>query len=134
MRRRVQVGLNKGEARNALARAVFFNRLGEMRDRSFENQNYRAGGLNWVVAAIILWNTAYLERAIAALKKQGNPVREDSNPSHLTLGLGAHQPDGGLRLETQPAGGGRPIQATSENRAVKMGLFKKSYSFFRSVR
>ena len=32
LRRRVQVGLNKGEAKNALARAVFFNRLGELRD------------------------------------------------------------------------------------------------------
>jgi len=29
LRRRVNAGLNKGEARNALARAVFFNRLGE---------------------------------------------------------------------------------------------------------
>lgn len=38
LRRRVQAGLNKGEARNALARAVFFNRLGEIRDRSFEQQ------------------------------------------------------------------------------------------------
>ncbi len=38
LRRRVQVGFNKGEARNALARAVFFNRQGELRDRSFENQ------------------------------------------------------------------------------------------------
>ena len=38
LRRRVHVGLNKGEAKNALAKAVFFNRLGEMRDRSFENQ------------------------------------------------------------------------------------------------
>ena len=28
--------LKKGEARNALARAVFFNRLGEIRDSSFE--------------------------------------------------------------------------------------------------
>ena len=27
LRRRVNAGLNKGEARNALARAVFFNRL-----------------------------------------------------------------------------------------------------------
>jgi TnpA family transposase len=42
LRRRVQVGLNKGEAKNALARAVFFNRLGEPRDRTFENQRYRA--------------------------------------------------------------------------------------------
>ena len=29
-------------AKNALAKAVFFNRLGEMRDRSFENQRYRS--------------------------------------------------------------------------------------------
>ncbi len=36
LRRRVHAGLNKGEARNSLARAVFFNRLGEIRDRSFE--------------------------------------------------------------------------------------------------
>jgi TnpA family transposase len=32
LRRRVHAGLNKGEARNALARAVFFNRLGEIRN------------------------------------------------------------------------------------------------------
>jgi TnpA family transposase len=31
LRRRVHAGLNKGEARNALARAVFFNRLGNPR-------------------------------------------------------------------------------------------------------
>nr|WP_024181933.1 Tn3 family transposase [Escherichia coli] len=29
LRRRVHAGLNKGEARNSLARAVFFNRLGK---------------------------------------------------------------------------------------------------------
>lgn len=57
LRRRVQVGLNKGEAKNALARAVFLNRLGEIRDRSYENQRYRASGLNLVVSAIILWNS-----------------------------------------------------------------------------
>jgi TnpA family transposase len=45
LRQRVTAGLNKGEARNALARAVFFNRLGEIRDRAFEQQNYRASGL-----------------------------------------------------------------------------------------
>ncbi len=74
LRRRVQAGLNKGEARNALARAVFFNRLGEIRDRSFEQQRYRASGLNLVTAAIVLWNTVYLERAISALRGQGQSV------------------------------------------------------------
>ena len=68
LRRRVHAGLNKGEARNALARAVFFNRLGEIRDRGFEQQRYRASGLNLVTAAIVLWNTVYLERVVNALR------------------------------------------------------------------
>ena len=41
--------------------------LGELRDRTFENQVYRASGLNLVVAAVILWNTRYLELAAADL-------------------------------------------------------------------
>jgi TnpA family transposase len=78
LRRRVTAGLNKGEARNSLARAVFFNRLGEVRDRSFENQRHRASGLNLVVAAIALWNTVYLERAMDSLAKSA-PI----DPAHL---------------------------------------------------
>lgn len=73
LRRRVHAGLNKGESRNALARAVFFYRLGEIRDRSFEQQRYRASGLNLVTAAIVLWNTVYLERAINVLRSQVEP-------------------------------------------------------------
>jgi TnpA family transposase len=77
LRRRVQVGLNKGEARNALARAVFFYRLGEIRDRSFEQQHYRASGLNLVTAAIVLWNTVYLERATNFLRASGTGIDEN---------------------------------------------------------
>ncbi len=77
LRRRVQVGLNKGEARNALARAIFFNRLGEIRDRSFEQQRYRASGLNLVTAAIVLWNTTYIERAIQSLKAHNKNVNDE---------------------------------------------------------
>jgi TnpA family transposase len=43
------------------------NRLGEIRDRSFDNQRYRASGLNLIVTAITLWNTVYMERALVAL-------------------------------------------------------------------
>jgi TnpA family transposase len=57
LRHRVQTGLNKAEARNALARAVFFYRLGRLRDRAYENQQLRAKGLNLLIAAIVLWNT-----------------------------------------------------------------------------
>ena len=74
LRRRVHAGLNKGEARNALARAVFLCRLGEIRDRSFEQQRYRASGLTLVTAAIALWNTVYIERAVRASSLPGQPV------------------------------------------------------------
>ena len=69
LRRRVTAGLNKGEAHNALARAVCFNRLGEIRDRPFENQRHRASGLNLLFAAITLWNAVYLERAADLLAR-----------------------------------------------------------------
>src|SRR5262249_41354806 len=77
LRRRIHVGLNQGEARNALARAVFFNRLGELRDRTDENQRHRASGLNLVVASIVLWNTVHLEHAIGKLRKRGQAISDD---------------------------------------------------------
>jgi hypothetical protein len=67
----------------ALARAVFFNRLGELRDRSFENQRYRASSLNIVVAAIVLWNTVYQERAVQSLKAHGQSV-DDRLLTHMS--------------------------------------------------
>lgn len=83
LRRSAQIGLNKGEAKNSLARAVFLNRLGEIRDRSFDNQRYRASGLNLVVAAIVLWNTVYLELAVQALRDSGKDI-DDTLLQHLS--------------------------------------------------
>lgn len=40
-RLRILIGLNKGEALHALARQLFFGRLGELRDRAFEDQMHR---------------------------------------------------------------------------------------------
>ena len=82
LRRRSNAGLNKGEAKHALARAVFFHRLGEIRDRTFENQRYRASGLNLAVAAIILWNTVYLGRAVDQLRSQGEVI-DDALLAHI---------------------------------------------------
>ena len=64
--------------KHALTRAVHFNRLGEIRDRTFENQVlHRTSGLNLVVGAIILWNTVHIERAVDHLKKQMPNFRDD---------------------------------------------------------
>jgi TnpA family transposase len=83
LRRRVTAGLNKGEARNALARAVFFNRLGEMRDRSYEDQMHRASGLNVLRAAIALWNTVYVDRAVEELRHRSVEIT-DEHLRHLS--------------------------------------------------
>lgn len=40
LRRRIQRGLNKGEAVNALARALFFGKRGELRERELPTSGY----------------------------------------------------------------------------------------------
>ena len=77
LRQRSHAGLNKGEASNALRRAIFFHRQGEIRDRTFENQSFRASGLSLITAAIVHWNTVYLARAVEHLRAQNISVPED---------------------------------------------------------
>ncbi|RYM07093.1 Tn3 family transposase, partial [Sphingobium cupriresistens] len=74
LRRTVTAELNKGEARNSLARAVAFHRLGRFRDRGLENQQTRAAALNLVTAAIILFNCRYLGRAIDEMRQRGSQI------------------------------------------------------------
>ena len=74
LRRLVTAELNKGEARNSLARAVAFHRLGRFRDRGLENQRTRAAALTLVTAAIILFNCRYLGRAVDELQRLNGPI------------------------------------------------------------
>ncbi len=78
LRARCRAGLNKGEAGHKLVRAVFFHERGEIRDAAFEGQAFRASALNLVVSAIILWNTAYLSRAVDQLRAEGHEL-----PHHI---------------------------------------------------
>jgi len=48
-------------------------RLGENRGRSIE-QRYRASGLTLVTAAIALWNTVYIERAVQTSTNDGEAL------------------------------------------------------------
>lgn len=73
-RRRATRELNKGEAQNALKRAIFFHRTGRIRDHGLQAQGHRASALNLVAGAIILWNTTYLEAAMRHLERQGMQV------------------------------------------------------------
>jgi hypothetical protein len=69
LRRRIQRELNKGEAMNAFARAIFFGKRGEFRERELQDQLQRASALNILINAISIWNTTYLQKAIEHLKQ-----------------------------------------------------------------
>ena len=56
---------------------MFFHRQGEIRDRTFENQSFRASGLSLITAAIVHWNTVYLDRAVQHLRAQGVIISDD---------------------------------------------------------
>ena len=83
LRRRCQAGLNKGEARHALAQAVFVHKQGRIADRTLQNQQHRASGLNLVIAAIALWNTLYMQRAVDHLRTNGQDA-PDRLIAHLS--------------------------------------------------
>ncbi|OHW61203.1 Tn3 transposase DDE domain protein [Andreesenia angusta] len=72
LRRKIQRGLNKGEFMNALARALFFGKQGELRERTVQNQLQRATALNIIINAVSVWNTLHLTKAVEYQKRLGN--------------------------------------------------------------
>lgn len=52
------------------------NCQGRFTDRTLENQQYRASGLNLLIAAIAFWNTLYLGRAADHLRHSGVQIDE----------------------------------------------------------
>jgi hypothetical protein len=52
----------------------------ELSDRTQLDQDLNAMALNLVVAAIVLWNTAYLDRALQVLSKEGIAIPENILP------------------------------------------------------
>ncbi len=82
-RRRVLVGLNKGETLHSLSRDISFGHQGRFPDRSYEAQLNRASALSLVINAIVVWNTRHFERARTKLSEQGEEI-EDSVWQHLS--------------------------------------------------
>lgn len=76
LRRNTTAILNKGEARNSLARAVHFHRHGEIRDVKPEQQLHRATGLTLLTAVITYWNTVQIDKIIESMRNEGI-VKED---------------------------------------------------------
>jgi len=120
LRQRSHAGLNKGEASNSLRRAVFFHRQGEFRDRTFENQSFRASGLSLLTAAIVHWNTIYLDQAVQYLRAQGVVISNELLAHVAPLGWEHIALTGDYDWNTsRPADGLRPLRAVPEAFALR---------------
>lgn len=70
---------------NALARAIFFGKHGELRERALQDQLQRACSFYIIINAISIWNTVYLSTAIEHFKTTGK-YKEDLLPHKSPLG------------------------------------------------
>ena len=75
-RRVVNTQTTVQESRHRLAQKVFHGKRGQLHQKYREGQEDQLGALGIVVNAITLWNTRYLDAAVAQLRAQGHPVRE----------------------------------------------------------
>jgi TnpA family transposase len=76
LRRRCHAGLNKSEQRHALAQVVCTFKQGRITDRGPEAQQFRASGLNLVIAAIVYWNSTYIADGVAHQRAAGEVVSD----------------------------------------------------------
>jgi TnpA family transposase len=74
LRRRCHAGLNKSEQRHFLAQVICTFKQGRIADHGMEAQQFRASGLNLVIAAIVYWNSTYIADAVAHLRAMGEIV------------------------------------------------------------
>lgn len=127
-RRRVLIGLNKGETLHSLAREISYGRQGRFMDRGYEAQLNRASALSLVINAIGVWNTRYFEHAQTALARESVALPEDLW-SHLSPFQWAHIHFNGTYHfpEVTPERGFRPLrdyQGSYAHRSLLQGSSK----------
>ncbi len=108
--------LNLQESRHRLARKIFHGSGGQLRQAYREGQEDQLSALGLVLNAVVLWNTRYMDAALAHLRDSGHPVRDEDaarlsplGDSHLNL-VGRYS----FRSATVP--GLRPLRQPHDHR------------------
>lgn len=68
---------NLQEGRHDLGRHLFHGHNGELREAYREGMEDQLGALGLVMNCIALWNTMYLDTAVAKLRAEGYPLRDE---------------------------------------------------------
>ena len=76
LRQRIQLQLNRGEARHSLARRLFFANQGEFRERDLESIMNKASCLSLLSNAVLVWNTRNLADIVDQIRASGEDVSD----------------------------------------------------------
>lgn len=77
LRRRVQLQLNRGESRHALARWLFFANRGEFRSGDYEEIMNKASCLSLLSNAVLVWNTLAITKIVTQLRVGGENIADE---------------------------------------------------------
>ncbi|MGH2689540.1 MAG: Tn3 family transposase, partial [Actinomycetota bacterium] len=106
-RRAIKGMRNLQEGRHDLARHVFHGRRGELRESYQEGMEDQLGALGLVLNCLTLWTTVYLDLALARLRADGYPVR-DEDAARLSPYMRRHfNVHGHYLFQLPELGGGR---------------------------
>jgi hypothetical protein len=83
IRRRVQLQLNRGEARHELARWLFFANRGEFRTGDYEEIMNKASCLSLLSNAVLVWNTIKIGNIVEQLRAAGEQI-DDADLSRVS--------------------------------------------------
>ena len=102
LRRGVQLQLNRGENRHALARWLFFARQGEFAGGDYEEIMNKASCLSLLSNAVLVWNTGQIARVVERLRAGGLAV-DDADLARVSPLLHAHVIPSGTYFHRRPA-------------------------------
>jgi len=86
-RRQLGAQLTIQESRHQLGRRIFHGQRGELRQHYREGQEDQLSALGLVLNAVVLWNTFYMDRALAQRRAAGYPVRDEDVTRLAPLGF-----------------------------------------------
>ena len=76
LRKRIQLQLNRGEARHSLAKRLFFANQGEFRESDLESIMNKASCLSLLSNAVLVWNTKNLADIVDRIRASGEDVSD----------------------------------------------------------
>jgi TnpA family transposase len=88
IRHRVQLQLNRGEARHELARWLFFANRGEFRTGDYEEIMNKASCLSLLSNAVLVWNTIKIGNIVGQLRAADEQI-DDADLSRVSPWLTA---------------------------------------------